>query len=258
MKQHAPSASGQAVWENAWRSHQASIGEPHQELLDALTRVVGNPAGKRILEVGAGSGGDSVAFAARGGRCVSLDFSTEALKIARERMPASGQDVDLVRADGAKLPFQDGAFDVVFSQGLLEHFVAPLPYLQEQFRILRPDGVLLVDVPQRWTLYTLWKRYLMKRGRWFAGWETEFSLGELERLMMACGGRIVGSYGYGYFPSLLLGIRHAHTFDVRRGTRWRLRSTVRTRIERSWAHLERQRTYYRYMANIGVLATKSS
>lgn len=256
MRQGEPSASGQAVWEQAWRSHQATIGEPHQPLLDALARAIGSPAGKRILEVGAGSGGDSVALATQGGCCVSLDFSTEALRIARKLMFATGRNISLVRADGAKLPFRDASFDVVFSQGLLEHFRAPRPYLQEQFRVLRPGGILLVDVPQRWTLYTLWKRHLMKRGAWFAGWETEFSLGELERLMRACGGRIVGSYGYGYFPSLLLGIRHAHTFDLRRRTRWRMKSAVRTAIERSWAFLERQRTYYQFMANIGVLATK--
>jgi len=168
----------------------------------------------------------------------------------------SGHNVGLVRADGARLPFRDATFSVVFSQGLLEHFSAPEPYLQEQFRVLRPGGILLVDVPQRWSLYTVWKHYRMMRRVWFAGWETEFSLRELEHLMITCGGRVIGSYGYGYFPSLLLGIRNVHTVDLRRKTPWRLRSSVRAAIERWWAWLERKRTYYRFMANIGVLATK--
>jgi len=90
----------------------------------------------------------------------------------------------------------------VFHQGLLEHFRDPMPLLRENVRSLKKDGILLVDVPQRWHLYTAVKHALIAAGRWFAGWETEFSIGELTRLMSRAGVRVVRRYGAWMVPGL--------------------------------------------------------
>ena len=203
-----------------------------------------------------GSAGDSLALARGGGACIALDFSLSALGVTREFSRRAGQPLALVRADAMALPFPDASFDIVFSQGLIEHFSEPNALIREQLRILKPDGVLLVDVPQRWNIYTVWKYFLMWRGKWFTGWETEFSLRDLERMIGECDGRVVGSYGWGYFPSVFFGLRNAHTYDVRHRTRWRIPSAVRATIEGVWSSLERCRAYYQFMQSIGVLATK--
>ena len=108
-----------------------------------------------------------------------------------------------VRADALRMPFRDGSIDVVFHQGLLEHFRDPLPLLRENVRVLAPDGILLVDVPQRFHLYTVLKHFLIAIGRWFAGWETEFTIGELERLMRTAGVTVTRRYGSWMVPGLL-------------------------------------------------------
>ncbi|MEK7315687.1 MAG: class I SAM-dependent methyltransferase, partial [Candidatus Eisenbacteria bacterium] len=59
-----------------------------------------------------------------------------------------------------------------------------------------------VDVPQRFHLYTVAKHVLIAMGKWFAGWETEFSIGELERVMRRAGVRITGRYGAWMIPGL--------------------------------------------------------
>jgi SAM-dependent methyltransferase len=100
------------------------------------------------------------------------------------------------------MPFRNGTFDLVFHQGLLEHFRDPRPLLHENVRVLRSDALLLVDVPQRFHLYTLLKHALIAVGKWFAGWETEFTIGELERLMRQSGVRIVRRYGAWMIPGL--------------------------------------------------------
>jgi len=114
----------------------------------------------------------------------------------------AGQRVHLVRADALRMPFRDRDIDVVFHQGLLEHFRDPLPLLRENVRVLAPGGILLVDVPQRFHLYTVLKHALIAVGKWFAGWETEFTIGELERLMSTAGVTVTRRYGSWMVPGL--------------------------------------------------------
>ena len=86
----------------------------------------------------------------------------------------------IVGGDAFHLPFPDGTFDAVFHQGVLEHFSNPAAFLAENFRVTAPGGLLVVDVPQRWHPWTLLKRAALRVDRWFAGWETEYSIDELE------------------------------------------------------------------------------
>lgn len=153
--------------------------------------------GKRVLEVGAGTGRDSLALARRGAEVWTLDYSDESLRLIQQ---GTGGEVRIVCGDALSLPFTDASFDIVFHQGLLEHFRAPLDLLRENHRVLRPGGWLLVDVPQRWHYYTLLKHALMAVNRWFAGWETEFSAGELRDLMTRAGFRVEGEYGDNLYP----------------------------------------------------------
>ncbi|HET6350427.1 MAG TPA: class I SAM-dependent methyltransferase [Candidatus Krumholzibacteria bacterium] len=154
-------------------------------------------AGKHILEVGAGTGRDSLALARRGAHVVTIDYSDQSLRLIRG---VAGTELGIVCGDALSLPFADESFDIVFHQGLLEHFRQPLELLRENNRVLRRGGYLLVDVPQRFHYYTLLKHALMTVNRWFAGWETEFSARELSGLMRAAGFEVTGAYGSNLFP----------------------------------------------------------
>ncbi len=164
--------------------------------------ALGDPAGRRVLEVGAGTGRDAVALASAGAAVVTVDYVVGSLDLTIAAAAASAVTVRPVAGDGLALPFGDGSFDVVFHQGLLEHFREPLPLLRENCRVLLPGGYLVVDVPQRYHYYTLGKKVLIKLNRWFAGWETEFSAGELEGLLAGEGLQIVRTYGDWMVPGL--------------------------------------------------------
>ena len=195
--------STEAHWTRFWRE-RAAIDDVYPtegrvvEPLLAETSV----AGRKVLEVGAGSGRDSVALAEAGATAILLDYSVASLEVARGVAERAGQRVHLVRADALRMPFRDADIDVVFHQGLLEHFRDPMPLLRENVRVLAPGGVLLVDVPQRFHLYTVLKHFLIVLGRWFAGWETEFTIGELERLMSTAGVTVTRRYGSWMVPGL--------------------------------------------------------
>lgn len=151
----------------------------------------------RVLEVGAGTGRDSLELARVGAEVWTLDYSDESLRVMRE---VAGEEMRIVCGDATSLPFRTESFDVVFHQGLLEHFREPERVLGENHRVLVRGGHLLVDVPQRYHYYTLMKHALMAVDRWFAGWETEFSVGELRALMETSGFEVVAEYGTNLFP----------------------------------------------------------
>lgn len=152
--------------------------------------------GRQILEVGAGSGVDSLYLAELGAQVTILDYSSSALETVRRQV--RGRDIEsrlqMVRADAASLPFPGSTFDLVFHQGLLEHFREPEPILAEQVRVLRQGAILAVDVPQKYTIYTLKKNLAIRRGKWFAGWETQYSMRELKALIRRVGLTPVRSY----------------------------------------------------------------
>jgi SAM-dependent methyltransferase len=190
-----------ARWSRFWSARQRpeEFYAPSPRIREHLLPHV--RAGGRVLEVGAGSGRDGAALAARGARVVLLDASAGALELASRNAPGL-RGRALVRGDALASPFPDGSFDLVFHQGLLEHFRDPLPLLLENRRLLRPGGVLLVDVPQTFHPWTALKRALIPLGLWFAGWETQFTPGGLERAVREAGFDHLATYGDWMRPSL--------------------------------------------------------
>lgn len=192
------------VWETFWREKEnvEHVYSNEDRILRNLLKI-GDLRGKKILEIGAGTGRDSFPLIRQGAHVVQLDYAENSLRILKKladdlRLPAA-----IVGGDTFQLPFSDGTFDVVFHQGLLEHFRRPQAdaLLKENIRVLKEGGVLLVDVPQRYHPYTLAKHLMMALNRWFAGWERSFSVRELERRMKELGLTPVHAYGEWMYPS---------------------------------------------------------
>lgn len=109
----------------------------------------------RVLDLACGSGTQAIAWAERGGRVVGIDFDTALL--ARGRALARSAEVERMpegppawsAGDATRLPFQDGAFDVVFCNSLLEHVPDWQGVLRESSRVLVPGGILVVYTTNR-------------------------------------------------------------------------------------------------------------
>ncbi len=197
------------VWDRVWESYDKLAEPTTPRLVDTIAAL--GPAGKRICEVGCGTGKDSFKLAAMGAKVTSVDFSLRALELVQRKAGViDGPAPALVAGDTLKLPFRDATFDILFHQGLLEHFLDPVAVLREQSRVVKPGGYLLVDVPQTFNWYAVKKRRAMKEGTWFAGWETDFHLLELQNCLRKAGLRPVKTYAYGYFPAPLYMVRHLH------------------------------------------------
>lgn len=96
-----------------------------------------------ILDAGCGTGGN-LAHLTGAGRRVGLDFSPNAVAGARKRNLA-----ELVRGTVTALPFAAESFDAAISMSVIYHqWVAdPAVALREVHRVLRPGGLLFLDVP---------------------------------------------------------------------------------------------------------------
>jgi 2-polyprenyl-6-hydroxyphenyl methylase/3-demethylubiquinone-9 3-methyltransferase len=100
-----------------------------------------NPAPLAILDVGCGGGFLTNPLAAAGHRVTGLDLAQGAMAVAR-RHDATGQ-VRFLAADARRLPFRDGAFQVVCAMDFLEHLSERSVFLAEAARVLRPGGLFL-------------------------------------------------------------------------------------------------------------------
>ena len=191
-------------WESYWKGHQQDIDDTYSTGGRLVREVLadGPVVGKLVMEIGAGSGRDLLELARLGARGIVLDYSPASLALVKQQAEAQGISVMFVQADATRMPFRDGAIDISFHQGLLEHFRDPRPLLAENARITCSGGRVLVDVPQTYHLYTVMKNVLILVNRWFAGWETQFTVTDLERLVRESGLEVTRSYGDWMVPGL--------------------------------------------------------
>lgn len=98
--------------------------------------------GRRALDCGCGGGRYTAALKSLGfAEVVGADGSEEAVGVARQRAEQAGlTGVSYVRTDVLKLPFKDGEFDFVFSNGVLHHTRDTLTGLRELARVMKPEG----------------------------------------------------------------------------------------------------------------------
>jgi SAM-dependent methyltransferase len=109
---------------------------------EVLARV-GALSGRDILEVGCGEG---MMFDGIAAHPVQMDVS-----LTRVRR-AAGKGRLLLCADGYQLPFAGESFGAVLLVAVLEHTREPWKLLAEARRVLRPGGIVVIVVPNDWTM----------------------------------------------------------------------------------------------------------
>lgn len=127
-----------AVEDSMW--HFRSL---HRHVCRELLRALGRSR-SRILDAGCGTGGLIRRLKAEvpAWEWTGLDAQPLACQLARERSSES-----FVEGSVEALPFADGEFDAVVSADVLPNVQNDEAAIRESFRVLRPGGVLIVNVP---------------------------------------------------------------------------------------------------------------
>jgi ubiquinone/menaquinone biosynthesis C-methylase UbiE len=136
---HAGATFHDTVWESVPEDARPERLELRQAFLLMHVR-----SGESVLDVGCGAGELSAALLEAGARPIAVDVAREALRRARERIPAL--DARLWEP-GEPLPVEDASIDAVWAGEVVEHVVDVAPWLSELRRVLKPRGTLLLTTP---------------------------------------------------------------------------------------------------------------
>lgn len=132
------------VYEEIWRRKLAAATPAELDPGSAAAvavRLLGK--GRRILDVGCGSGRIHPFLADRFTEICGVDYAGPALDAAAKR----GTTVATADLNQGRLPYEDAHFDAVVCLEVVEHLLDPRVVLREVRRVLRPGGRLVLSTP---------------------------------------------------------------------------------------------------------------
>ena len=95
----------------------------------------------KILNIGCGTGG-TIATLEKYGQLTNVDTSKEAIRHLKKRGIKN-----VTQVEGLVLPYKNNSFDIVIALDVLEHIENDSKALKEWYRVLKPEGKLLITVP---------------------------------------------------------------------------------------------------------------
>jgi SAM-dependent methyltransferase len=102
----------------------------------------------RVLDLGSGAGTDSLVAAQMvgpQGHVTGIDMTPEMLATARAAAAEMGAtNVEFVESEAERLPFANGSFDIVISNGVIDLIPDKDAVFSELFRVLTPGGRLQI------------------------------------------------------------------------------------------------------------------
>lgn len=115
----------------------------------------------RFLEVGCGTSTLTLSLAGEIKELVGLDIAESAIELSNKNARELGtENIRFEIGDCLNLTYQD-EFDIVWSQGLMEHFENPVLVASEHYKATKHGGIALLSVPYRYSYHALW--YILTR-----------------------------------------------------------------------------------------------
>lgn len=130
-------------YEELWQRLPSRLTPPDLQLRKAFLRAGVRP-GDRALDLGCGDGTFTAQLREAGAAPTGVEVAEAALGRARSGHPEL--EFGLAAIDGP-LPFEDGAFDLVWASEVIEHVGDTARWLSEVRRVLAPTGRLLLTTP---------------------------------------------------------------------------------------------------------------
>jgi SAM-dependent methyltransferase len=110
---------------------------------DSELGVLGDVAGKDVIELGCGTAYFGAWLARRGARVTGVDITPAQLETARRMTEETGISMELIEASAEEVPLPDDSFDLALSEYGASIWCDPYKWVPEAARLLRPGGELV-------------------------------------------------------------------------------------------------------------------
>jgi len=189
---------------NVGHSEGAEGVTPTWRVRRAMRAVEAWAGGGASLEIGGGDGAMAPFLEANFESSYSLDVARPFLV----KTAAVTTSQILVVGDALFLPFADRSMDVVVCMEVMEHLLAPIQFLWEVRRVLKPGGMCYLTVPYEGALRSAYRRALVRLGA--LPWPEDthvnfFHPTAIRKMAVRCGleVRSVSTHGSRYSPAEL-------------------------------------------------------
>jgi ubiquinone/menaquinone biosynthesis C-methylase UbiE len=125
----------------------------HRYMLDMALNLT-LPADARVLDIGCGPGEMVLDLARHDWRIWGIDIAAAMVDIAKEKVAQAKvhNEIHLATGDIEALDFEDQFFDLIICSGVVEYLPGDAKWMHEISRVLKPGGVLIINVTNRWAL----------------------------------------------------------------------------------------------------------
>jgi ubiquinone/menaquinone biosynthesis C-methylase UbiE len=132
----------------SWRRKYALNGKLHARVERFAGRLCALcPPPARVLDLGCGTGEIAAAIDRMGYQVTACDFAEGMIEIARSSHTRTGVTWICLKPDWEVLPFRDNSFDGIVASSVFEYLFDVQGVAAELARVLRPEGVMLLTVP---------------------------------------------------------------------------------------------------------------
>lgn len=111
---------------------------------------------KYLLELGCGTSSLTLSLASQVKGLVGIDNAESALERSQKSADQMGVTNSKFELGDCLALTYENQFDIVWSQGLMEHFEDPVKVATEHYKAARPGGIALISVPYKYSYHTLW------------------------------------------------------------------------------------------------------
>jgi len=173
-------------WDKHWHGKEVKPTASKVRMIKILDKY----KCKNVLDAGCGSGFFSKYFAERGCNITAFDYSDEALKSAK----SLDSRIKTIKGDIFNMPFKE-EFDLVFSDGLLEHYKDPVKILKKFKDVTKPGGYVVTFVPNLISYWIFIKPFRLSHIK-----EWRFGLKKLIKYNQEAGLKVIESGGFSVLP----------------------------------------------------------
>lgn len=128
-----------------------------QRKFKEITALLGETYKLHCLDIGSDNGVISYLLRKKGGKWKSVDLEDKSIQSIRELVKSN-----VFQIDGRRTMFKDNEFDRVVIVDFLEHIHTDREFIDDLFRIIKPGGELIINVPHI-------KNSLLRKFRWIIG-----------------------------------------------------------------------------------------